>query len=669
MLILGLSGGIDPIFETRFGTPDSFHDSAAVLLRDGAVVAGIEEERLNRIKHTNKIWSAGLKFCLESAGLELEDIDYFGFYADEAVSRAHLRNFRLSNPQFGIPEEPRELLRQVFLRDFGRSPRLEQLKFVHHHAAHAFSAYAMSGFDSSLVLTIDGIGDHVATGVFDADENELTWLASKPIEASLGHFYFHVVRRLGYNSFDEYKIMGLAPYGDRRRFQALFSTFYSLLPNGDYAIHFDRMTELYSVLSPRRKDEPFKQDHHDAAAAVQDSLETIVFHILKHYRHSTGRRRLCLSGGVAQNSSLNGRILASGLFDDVFVSPAAYDGGCSLGAALAIDSELNARNRRERVQHVYWGTDIGSQESIRQTLERWSAFLSFHELENCTADAARLLSEGKVIGWVQGRSEFGPRALGNRSILADPRPAAHKEIINAMIKKREAYRPFAPSVLEEEADKFFVLPGTQRVFPFMSFVLPVREEMRSVLGAITHVDGTARIQTVNQEHNPKYWQLLSEFGRITGIPILLNTSFNNNAEPIVDTVEDAVVCYLTSGLHYLVAGDFLVEKKPFAEESLLMLAASFSKAVSLVKQDRYVDYERRRAVCTIAWNSDPARVREVSPEVYELLHVANPETEIGDLLAAQGLAPEARSAIASELFQLWSERHIILRPVSASLPA
>src|SRR5262249_1296171 len=283
-------------------------------------------------------------------------------------------------------------------------------------------------------------------------------------------------------------------------------------------------------------------------ASLQETLEDIAFHTIRYYRQVTGQKRLCLAGGVAHNCTLNGKLLYSGLFDDVFIQPAAHDAGCALGSAMHAYLQAKGSLSRPRLDHVFWGSDAGADDEIESTLSRWTELVEFEKVDNVAERAAQLLAGGSVIGWVQGRSEFGPRALGNRSILADPRPAENKRVINAMVKKREGYRPFAPSVPEEDAADIFV-PPPMKTAPFMIFVVDVREHQRALLGAVTHVNGSARVQTVSRSTNARYHRLLAEFKALTGVPVLLNTSFNNNAEPIVDSVEDAVVCYLTTGLH------------------------------------------------------------------------------------------------------------------------
>jgi carbamoyltransferase len=351
-----------------------------------------------------------------------------------------------------------------------------------------------------------------------------------PQSKSLGVLYLEAIKYIGYASFDEYKVMGLAPYGDPERFLGLLRTSYALLPDGKYDLALDRIdATLKPAVERRAKGAPITQAHMDLAAGLQSALEEIVLHVLRHHQRASGHRRLCLAGGVAHNCTMNGKIARSGMFEEIFVQPAAHDAGCALGAALAVSVPDGAAPRPRRLSSVYWGRDVGDDRAIRAELDRWSPWLTVERSADVARTAASLIAGGAVIGWVQGRSEFGPRALGHRSILADPRPAENKDRINRMVKKREAYRPFAPSVLEERAHEFFVLPQAASTLGFMVIVLEVREDRRELLGAITHVDGTARVQTVSRAASPRYWDVIHAFGELTGVPVLLNTSFNNNA--------------------------------------------------------------------------------------------------------------------------------------------
>ncbi|MFZ2407402.1 MAG: carbamoyltransferase C-terminal domain-containing protein [Methylobacter sp.] len=662
MLILGLTGGIDPVFDALdLANTGLGHDSSAVLIEHGKVIAGIEEERLNRIKHSNKIWASSVRFCLESANKSLADVDAIAFYAGEDFLNNTLNKFRLTTPLLNRFPDVRHLYQYLFEREFGYRLNPQIFHFVHHHVAHAAASYYLSGFDRSLVLTIDGEGDDVSAMVVDANGKDFNLLGTKSVPDSLGHFYLKVIAFLGYKDFDEYKVMGLAPYGDPAVYRQQLNRFYELLPDGDYTIHQDRIMEMYDIVQPRGRDDPFTQVHMDIAAALQEALETIVFHILRHFRQLTGHTRLVISGGVGQNSSMNGKILCSGLFEDVFLPSFAGDSGCAYGAAAYVAHRMQPELPFARVAHAYWGTPIHDDE-VGGALEAWNAFLQIEKLASRSEQVADLMIDGAVIGWVQGRSEFGPRALGNRSILADPRVASHKETINAMIKMREGYRPFAPSIQEEWVRDFFEVPGEHADFPFMSFVLNVKPEWRQQLPAITHVDGSARLQTVSRAANPRYWELIDAFGRKTGIPILLNTSFNNHAEPIVDSIDDAVVCYLTSGLDYLVVGDYLVRKKAWQPGDLAGLIVSLPKAAVLLREDRYVSDSERGFSYSLVWNYDSSRRHALSEAWYTILQAADGEQSVGQLMFMLGFSKERQALALEELPGLWSDRLPVLRP-------
>lgn len=665
MLILGLTGGIDLVVEAKMlpNTGGIGHDSAAVLLENGQVIAGIEEERLNRIKHSNKMCSSALRFCLETANKTIADLDAIVIYASEDYFNGVLKEYRLDNPELSSFTDIRHLYQFLFEREFGISLSRDIFRFVYHHLAHTAASYYLSGFDKALVLTIDGAGEDISGMLVDASSKDFHVLRTKPVADSLGRFYLQVIAFLGYKDFDEYKVMGLAPYGNPAVYRQQFNRFYELLADGDYTIHQNRILEMYNIVQPRMRDDPFTQVHMDIAAALQEALEAIAFHILRHFQQLTGHTRLVISGGVGQNSSMNGKILCSGLFEDVFLPSFAGDSGCAYGAAAYVAHRMQPELPFERVADAYWGTPIHDDE-VGDALAAWHTFLHIEKLENRSEQVANLMIDGAVIGWVQGRSEFGPRALGNRSILADPRVASHKETINAMIKMREGYRPFAPSILEERVRDFFEVPVEHADFPFMSFVLNVKPEWRAQLPAITHVDGSARLQTVSRATNPRYWELIDAFGSKTGIPILLNTSFNNNAEPIVDSIDDAVVCYLTSGLDYLVVGDYLARKKAWQPEDMADLIVSLPKAALLLREDRYVSYSERGFSYALVWNYDSARRHALSEVGYKILQAADGEQSVGQLMFTLGFSKEQQAQVLEELPGLWSDRLLVLRPDS-----
>lgn len=664
MLCLGLSGGLDRVYENPRGLPGTFlHDGAAVLVKDGRVIAAVEEERLNRIKHSNKLPSSAIEYCLAAAGVELRDVDRIAFYATEAYCNAMLERLFISQPEISIPLDANLLLRHLLATEFGTQVDPSRVSFVGHHQAHAVSALAMSGFEDSLVLAIDGCGDFLSGLLAVGSGSEMTELMTFPENNSLGLFYLETIRYLGYGLFDEYKVMGLAPYGDPARYRELFSQFYELCANGGYRVHLERIgPALLHNIEVRRKGMPFTQQHRDVSASLQEALERIVFHILRHYRESTGMKRLCLAGGVAHNCTLNGKLLYSGLFEDIFVQPAAHDAGCALGAALMVSNEAGQPAPRERLQAVYWGPDVGSDDSIEKELKGWAGHLEFERTADVATRAAEWMVDGAVIGWVQGRSEFGPRALGNRSILADPRPAANKDRINAMVKKRESYRPFAPSVLEEDAGAFFELPDGRAEYPFMNFVVRVRESKRALLGAITHIDGTARLQTVSRTNNAAYWELINAFKSQTGVPILLNTSFNNNAEPIVDSVADAITAFLSTELDGLVIGSFLVKKRATTLESWTALAVSLPPHVSLYRVRAHAGRERQETVCEIRMGHSSQESVRVSHDLFDMLMQIEKEAVLADLLARVTSDRTRREALVNELRGLWDLRRIRLHP-------
>lgn len=662
MYILGIAGGLDPIHQNRYGTDDTIiHDSAAVLLRDDDIIAGIEEERLNRIKHTNKFPAQSIRFCLDRADVTLDEVDAVAFYATEEFLNASLAMFHLHRPELGEFVDARTLILQLFEEEAGLRLRKDRLQFVPHHLAHALSAYSTSGFDDCLILSIDGAGEQLSVLVLEVRDGTINELSAKGISDSLGFLYMDVIRFLGYRMYDEYKVMGLSPYGDPEPFRDLFQTFYTLAPDGDFTIHRDRILELYHRLKPRKRGELFLQIHKDIAAALQESVEIIAFHILTHHRMAAGLDCLALTGGVAQNSSMNGKIIQSGLFREVYVPPAAGDSGCAFGAAFAAYHKAKSTLPSKRLKQVYWGTHVGSNDEIESELKRWMPLIRFSRMTDTPVETARRLAEGSVIGWVQGEAEFGPRALGHRSIVADPRPAQNKEIINAMIKKREAYRPFAPSVLLERVKDFFETPAQGGEFPFMTSVLPVREEWRAQLGAITHVDGSARLQTVSREDAPLYWNLIHAFGEITGVPIVLNTSFNNNAEPIVNTLREAIVCFLTSGLHYLVAGDYFVEKTFECDPDISNLVISLLPAARLHHTVQTGRDGTRVPSFYIDWNYDRRSPYNLSESAFSVLHRVDDGKTVSDLLSEEQNAN--RAELLKEIMELWHRRFIRLSPV------
>lgn len=561
------------------------HDASAALLRDGALVACASEERFTRAKYALNLAGNTLlprnaiQYCLDEACIGIDQVDIVAHYC-RFDSEAVERRLRLVTAE-ASPEDVERVAhsyhsvyetmmdRQVLLAQFASMTGAQPRRFVQvpHHLAHAASAYHVSGFDDALVFTIDGTGETESALLAEGRGGRLLVRERTLLPDSLGTLYLLVTVLLGFRSLgDEYKVMGLAGYGDPARFRPFFDGLVSLLPDGRYTLDGFTRADLRQrmetgLCAPRRRGEDITPLHCDVAAALQEALERAVLHTLTHARKETGLTRLCMAGGVALNSMMNGAIARSGLFDDIFVQPAAGDEGGGLGAALqAWHDTRNGDSSRGALRHVYHGPRFDDEDILAALLAQRDR-LQWTRSAGVEEETAAALAAGAVVGWFQGRMEFGPRALGNRSILADPRPADMKDRINEKVKHREGFRPFAPAVPEEDAARYFDMTGL-RTSPFMLFVVPVHEDFRPKIPAVTHVDGTARVQTVSRDSNPFFWNLLRAFERRSGLPVLLNTSFNVMHEPIVCTPADAIRCFLHTDIDMLVLGDFVVHRKP-----------------------------------------------------------------------------------------------------------
>ena len=650
MLVVGLSGGLNWAASERFQETSNFlHDAAAVIVRDGRILAALEEERDNRLKHSNKFPLGAVRHCLDEAGVTARDVDCwaycFGNVLEILATNAFLSD--MSAPPLVFSEA---ILADRLSTGLGVAIPASAIATVGHHAAHVASAFEPSGFESALVVSYDGGGDDSHGRIASVSNGTYETLYDLDAPQSLGLFYHYAMRPIGYGRFDEYKVMGLAPYGDPARFRDRFRTLYTLHEGGKYEIHFERFKSLLGLVGLRAPGAPFTQDHKDLAAAIQEALETMAFHLIDGARRATGHRHLCLAGGVALNCTFNGRLAHKDWFDEIFVQPASTDAGAALGAALYVERTAAPSPGRAPLTHVFFGR-APRLDTIEAALDGWRDLLTFEKSADICTDAAAKLAAGAVIGWVQGRSEFGPRALGNRSIVADPRPAENKDRVNLMVKKREAYRPFAPSVLAEHAGEYFQLPDYPRRFAFMSFAVPVQPAMRDLLQATTHVDGSSRVQVVFEDVNPRYWRLISKFHALTGIPVVLNTSFNNNAEPIVDSVEDAIQCYLTTGLDYLVIGDYLIAKRDPAVRVRDWMIVSQPATTHLVRRGSLAEgsgqlYALRRTVAD-------SRAIDISAEAFALLARSDGSQTIAEVLGAP-----LDDALAGELFELWQKRLI-----------
>jgi carbamoyltransferase len=643
-----------------------FHDAAAVLIRDGTVLAAIEEERLDRVKHSNLFPARAIRYCLDQAGVTLEDIDAIATDSSEDFYEFLTLHDLVNDPRLKRLSG-RDLIASAFCREF-KVDVSSKLRFCKHHFAHLCSAWYPSSFSEALVVCFDGDGDGFSGLIANCRGDQIKILRNLPEANSLGNFYTAQIGVLGYQRFDEYKVMGLAPYGNPKTFEGLFRRMVELQPEGRFTIMPEAPRLLLMKQSGlvghfRAKGEPFTQTHKDFAAALQATLECVALHVVDWFQKQTGARYLCFSGGVAHNCTLNGTLLRSGRFKEIYVQPAAHDAGNALGAALATAREAGMSTVRPVLPHLFLGPDVGCDEQNEIELRRWQPLINLEHVENASETAAQLLAEGQVICWVQGRSEFGPRALGNRSILADPRPAENKRIINAMVKKREEYRPFAPSVIEERLRDYFEVPeGTDRV-PFMIIVLPVRPEKRELLGAVTHVDGSARVQSVSRSDNPRYHALIEAFGRRTGVPIVLNTSANNNAEPIVDSARDAVVLFLTTGVHALVIGNWLVRKveEPMRHPAFLDLVSDVPPTRKLVRRTA-LDGKPAYFLESTAPRFFGTTSVALSSQLAQIL-LRDDGSTVRERFKAQGIdGPASCGALAEELFELWAARALRLSP-------
>lgn len=627
MLVLGLSGG--------FGLPGErfipnlpvwfFHDSASCLVRAGQIIAAVEEERVNRIKHTNMLPVGAAGECLKVAGVGSADVDLVAYFFSEEYADNELNLQYIQHPELPL-RHARDLLAERLSESLGAHVRPEKIRFVRHHRCHAAAAFFHSGFETSLIAILDGNGEDESISIYSARGREISLAVTYPTENSLGHLYSSSIELLGYSLFDEYKVMGLAPYGDPAVYRDQFRSLFSLAEGGNYELDVEgvRSHFLRRGFVPRRRGQSFNESHANFAAALQETLEVIASHVITFWARETGQPNLCLAGGVANNSRLNGLIARGGVFERVFVHPGAHDAGAAVGAALEISrAEGFGPLSSTGLRSAYWGADLGTPAQQEALLTRWSDFFEFKRCDDAPAEAARLMADGAVLGWAQGRMEFGPRALGNRSILADPRPVENRDRINSAVKKREGYRPFAPSVTEEAAHLYFQIPAAVSESPFMSFTVPVQPGKRELLGAVTHVDGSARIQTVSKDQNPRFWRLIETFGRLTGVPVVLNTSFNTSVEPIVRTAGEALLCFLTTDLDYLFIDDWVVTRRQFGDDKLLEFVPALNVNAELSERRPATPLVNSDASRKISFTYTKGRSMPLSAEMYQVLQKAD----------------------------------------------
>jgi len=551
------------------------HDSAAALIVDGRCVFAAAEERFSRKKHTGDFPVHAIRHCLAQGGLELSDVDELVHGFDYSPYKTIFSLDTISARQYQQVYS-REALLQSVRKHLPQFPP-ERVKHVDHHMAHAASAYFTSGWDECLVLVIDGMGEVDSVSVYVARDGKLERIHRISALDSIGILYSLVTLHLGFDfNADEYKIMGLAPYGDPARHRAFFQQQVTGSENGSLRIPILRLNKtrqeqenyactrafLNRLLIPERHpDSAIDDSHRDIAAALQEALENTLLHLCQYFGSRTGLRKLALAGGVALNCTANGRIMRSGHFDEIYIQPAAGDDGTALGAAL-YRSSVADRVINERQTVPFLGPEYSNQEvkCAIQEFEQSIDVHSFESFDDTCEKAAQLIASGSVVAWYRGRMEFGPRALGHRSILADPGLPDMRDRINAMVKMREAFRPFAPAVTIEEAAKWFDVESGAEL-PYMITVVDVRNEYRSALPAITHVNGTARLQTVSAKDNCEFHRLLRSVGQTTGRQMVLNTSFNVKGQPIVSTPREAIETFLRTGIDWLFVGDHLISRK------------------------------------------------------------------------------------------------------------
>jgi len=582
-----------------------YHDAAAALLRDGELIAASEEERFSRVKHDFGYPGLAVEFCLKKAGIEAGDLDYVVFY-----EKPFLKFERILTTVLQTFPGSLKVFQEAMINWFGDKLwvkaiihkrlgiPLEKILFVEHHMSHAASAYFSSPFDEAAILTVDGVGEWATTTMGQARGHDITLEREQRFPHSLGLLYSAFTAYLGFEVNEgEYKVMGMAPYGEPKYVDEVWKTVRregegSFSLDMDYFSFHRSATKSFSdtlvdLLGPSREpeskfftrssgypsyygDKPpdydvackLNEHYADVASSIQKVTEELVLDMARSLHRSTGLDKLCMAGGVALNSVANGRILKESGFKDLYIQPAAGDGGGALGAALYVHNALIKGKRSPVMSHAYWGEEYSAAEAAEQLRGQGAKWEEIDDESKLIARVVERLMAGDVIGWHQGRFEWGPRALGNRSIIGNPTSEVMKEIVNTKIKFREPFRPFAPSVLSERAGEYFDIEEPDRHYParFMLLVVPVREEAKAKLPAITHVDGTGRLQTVIKEQSPRYHRLIESFGEASGVPVVLNTSFNLRGEPIVNTAANAYHTFMASEMDALVVGNFLLTK-------------------------------------------------------------------------------------------------------------
>ncbi len=567
-----------------------YHDSAACIIKDGKLIAAAEEERFTRKKHDNSFPINAIQYCIKEAGITIKDLNYVTFYEKpllkfERLLSQHLECFPGSYKTFisSIPSWINEKLRlpKTLKKKLGYKG---EILFIEHHLSHAASSFLISPFEKAAILTIDGVGEWTTTAHGIGEGYDLTLLKEIKFPSSIGLLYSTITGYLGFSvNNSEYKVMGLAPYGEMNRqknkYYEKLKKVIDIKEDGSYRLDMDYFKYHYSDRMPSKKlcellEEPIRspesqveQKHKDIAAAVQLILEDVMTTTLKFLHRKTKCDNLVIAGGVALNSVYNGKILRNTPFKKIWIQPNATDGGTCIGAAYYTYNVILGNKRNYQMKDAYLGPGYTTEEIKKFLDENKIKYTSFKDDNDIIKSTAKLVAENNVIGWFQGRMEFGPRALGARSILSNPCNPKMQEILNTKVKHREKFRPFAPVVCEDDALKYF---DCDEPIPeptdFMLMVYPIRKEWQNKIPAVTHVDGSGRLQTIRKHQNFRYYEAIKEFGKITGIPIMINTSFNIRGEPIVCTPYDAYKCMMGTGIDYLVIDKFLVKREDNSQD-------------------------------------------------------------------------------------------------------
>ncbi|MCI5134340.1 MAG: carbamoyl transferase [Candidatus Electrothrix sp. AW2] len=549
------------------------HDASASLVRNGEVLASVMEERFSRKKHDRSFPMQSIQYCLNVAGIAINELAAICYYMEpkEHFEQRVIHHLGRYYPK-SAPLFPDMLGRALKVNNVEKEIReqlnyLGKIYFADHHKSHIATGFFLSPYEEAAVISIDGLGEISSTVIADVQGNDINILKRINFPHSLGMLYNAVTHYLGFNAIgDAGKVMGLTSYGDRSVYLDDFRKIVLLQDDGGYELdleyfEFPFQRDLWisekfiKLFGPKReKNELLEKRHQDIAAGLQAMLEEVYYHLAQYAQKATGRDYLCLSGGVTLNSVANGKLLEREYFKDIFVPPPTGDDGTSLGSALLYNYQELGNTQRYPLPNGFLGPEY-SDEEIEAALKRFN--LEYYKSDDVCKEAAAMLFDNKIIGWFQGRMEVGPRALGNRSILANPALDHVKDTLNLRVKFREPFRPFAPSILAEDVGEWFTYDHEA---PYMLFVFDVKEEKRSQVPGITHVDGSGRLQSVDSQRNPKYHRLITAFKQNTGIPMVINTSFNIKGEPIVNTPIDAVRCFLGNGLDCLVLGDYIIKK-------------------------------------------------------------------------------------------------------------